>query len=148
MCISPSGVAVSSEESRSPGRTCSRPSPSIASTARVSARATAAAPVSSRRYGTADSAAREVSPPRRCGSVAVAAWSADCIPAASGVRVAREKGSQCHAANMTAAIPIPTRTPSAGSISTGDGATQPQSAYSCALGRHAPGDPLRCESAV
>src|SRR5437763_805882 len=88
-----SGVWSSSRESRSPGLTCSRPSPSIASTARVSASAIAAAPVSALICGTASAAERECSPTRRWGRVEVAACRAVCIPIASGAlgsRGARE----------------------------------------------------------
>ena len=110
MCTRWSGVRASSRESRSPGRTCSRPSPSIASTARVSASAIAAAPVSARKCGAASSAVRVVRPRRRCGSVEVAACSAACIPLA-GRSASRRARTVRHTAAAIAATKAASSTP-------------------------------------
>ncbi len=111
MCRRLSRVAASSRERRSPGRTCSRPSPSMASTARVSASAIAAAPVSARRCGVAPSAVRgaEAAAQERAASH----WRRAAPPAwrPPGCRVERGARVDLHTATARAERPIPRRTP-------------------------------------
>ena len=86
-----------------------------ASTALVSARAMAAAPVSARRWATERSAVRVLRPRRRWGRVEVAAWRAACMAAASAPPARRARCAR-QAIRKTATSPAPSRTPSASSI--------------------------------